>query len=109
MRPVAVRIASRTCVPDELGTARDPRRLGVAVRRIALWQGRSLTVLEADNTALSKGFHAYEAHNCHRWTDGDAALPASLFAGRDGPLEVELHVSCAGLYPLFAAARSEAA
>jgi hypothetical protein len=109
VRPVTVRIASRTCVPDELGTARDPRRLGVAVRRIALWQGRSLTVLEADNTALSKGFHAYEAHNCHRWTDGDAALPASLFAGRDGPLELELHVSCAGLYPLFAPARSEAA
>ena len=33
---------------------------------------------------LSDGYHAFEAANGIRWTDGDAAVPAELFAGMSG-------------------------
>ena len=35
-KPRAIRVRSRSAVPQELGVARDPRRLGVALRRIVL-------------------------------------------------------------------------
>jgi hypothetical protein len=38
-RPDAVRIASRAAVPQELGVARDPRSLRVALRRVVVQQG----------------------------------------------------------------------
>jgi hypothetical protein len=37
-----------------------------------------------------------------RWTDGDAALPASLFKDFDGPMELVLHVGCTLQYSLLA-------
>jgi hypothetical protein len=55
-----VRLVSRAAAPAELGLARDPRVLGVAVRRIELWQGPRVCVLEADDERLVDGFHAYE-------------------------------------------------
>jgi hypothetical protein len=41
---------------------------------------------------LADGFHAYERDNRYRWTDGDAELPAEMFAGFNGPAELVLHV-----------------
>ena len=38
-RPDEVRIASRAAVPQELGVARDPRSLRVALRRVVVQQG----------------------------------------------------------------------
>jgi autotransporter-associated beta strand protein len=44
-RPASeVRVVSRAGVPCELGLARDPRALGVALRRIVLWQGARIRV-----------------------------------------------------------------
>jgi hypothetical protein len=40
---------------------------------------------------VSEGFHAFEADNDLRWTDGDAMLPNALLAGFDGPSEVVAH------------------
>jgi hypothetical protein len=83
-------IASRAAVPQELGQARDPRRLGVAVRRIIIRQGSRSRAVEAEDARLTDGFHAFEADEGWRWTDGAAHLPAALFSGFDGPLEVVL-------------------
>jgi hypothetical protein len=89
----SARIVSRAAAPQELGWARDPRCLGVALRRISVRRGIQLRVIEADDTLLDAGFHAFEADNGFRWTNGDAVLPAGIFAGFSGPLVVELTVA----------------
>jgi hypothetical protein len=99
-----LRVVSRAGSPAELGFARDPRVLGVAVRQIRLWQGTRLRVLDASDPALVEGFHAFEPDNGFRWTDGDAALPATLFADIEGACQLELLVGGAMRYPLFAEA-----
>ncbi len=85
VKPRQVRLVSRAAVPQELGIARDPRMLGVAVRRIVLAQARRQRVIAADAEVLAEAFHAFEPGNGWRWTNGDAALPAELFAGMTGP------------------------
>jgi len=92
--PGSVRIASRAAAPQELGLARDPRSLGVAVRRIFVLCGARSVVMNADDPLLTSGFHAFETDNAFRWTDGDALLPGPLFAGLSGPMTVVLH--CGG-------------
>ena len=99
-----VRVVSRVGAPAELGVARDPRALGVAVRRIALRQGTRFRVIEAADSALAEGFHQYEQEGGLRWTDGDAALPPTLFEDFDGPVELVLHVGATTQYPLLGAA-----
>ena len=92
-RPTQVRIASRAAAPQELGLARDPRVLGVAVGSVTLRQGARSLVLNAADGRLAAGFHGYEPELRLRWTDGDATLPAAVFEGFDGPMQVELHVA----------------
>jgi len=96
-----VRVVSRAGAPAELGLARDPRVLGVAMRRIALRQGARFRLIEAADPALADGFHAFEPDNGLRWTDGDAGLPMALFEGFGGPMELVLHMGCTARYPLF--------
>jgi hypothetical protein len=96
-----VRIVSRAVVPAALGLARDSRRLGVAVSRISLWRGPRLRLIEASDPALEAGFHLFEPESGLRWTDGDALVPTSLFEGLSGPCQLELHVACTTLYPVF--------
>jgi hypothetical protein len=103
-----VRIVSRSGVPQELGLARDARELGVALRRMVLRDGTRLRVIRVDDDRLSHGFHAYEADNRVRWTDGDALLPAALFADAMLPLELELHLGCATRYPADTVVRQAA-
>ena len=74
-KPGAVRVRSRSAVPQELGVARDPRSLGVALRGIVLAQARRQRAVEADATSLIDGYHVFEPANRIRWTDGDAAGP----------------------------------
>jgi hypothetical protein len=91
-KPRHVRLCSRSAVPQELGVARDPRSLGVAVRQLVLAQPQRQRVLEASAASLAEGFHEFEPSNGIRWTDGDAAIPAELFAGmtRSAMLLVQL-------------------
>ena len=84
-RPHSVRLCSHAAVPQELGLARDARPLGVAVRRIALARPGRQRTIAADAPSLRDGFHAFEAALGIRWTDGDATVPAALFADLDGP------------------------
>jgi hypothetical protein len=97
-RPASARLVSRAAAPQELGLARDPRLLGVAVRRIALLHAGRLTAVTADDAALADGFHAFEADNAFRWTDGDAVVPAALFDGMEGPARMEVVVGCTTTY-----------
>ncbi|HVC59311.1 MAG TPA: Hint domain-containing protein [Acetobacteraceae bacterium] len=91
-RPNDVRIISRAAAPAELGLARDPRVLGVALRRIAVRRDTRFRVLEAADPLLAQGFHDFEQDNAFRWTDGDAVLPATLFEGFAGPVELMLRL-----------------
>jgi hypothetical protein len=96
--PEAARIMSRAAIPQELGLARDPRELGVALRRIGVRRGIRLRVVEADDARLNMGFHAFESDNGFRWTTGDAVIPVELFAGFTGPLVIELTVASTMCY-----------
>jgi hypothetical protein len=103
-RPGALRIVSRSGAPQELGFARDPRLLGVAIRRILLRSATRLTVIAAPDRRLSRGFHPYEQDNGWRWTDGDAWLGGELFAWFGDALEVELQLGGTTRYHAMSAA-----
>jgi hypothetical protein len=100
-----VRVVSRAAIPQELGLARDPRSLGVALRRITVSAGCESRVIEAEDKVLEDGFYAFEVDNGFRWTAGDAVLPAALFIGFTGPVELSLHVGCTTHYVVDGAAR----
>ena len=93
-----VRIVSRAAVPQELGLARDPRSLGVALRRVVVRRGTKFRVIEAHDDALAEGFHAFEADNGFRWTDGDALVPAELLSGFATSVEIVLTIACTAHY-----------
>ena len=93
-----VRLCSRAAVPQEFGTARDPRCLGVGIRRIAVRQGTRFRVATAGDAGLTDGFHRFERETGLRWTDGDAALPAALFAGFAGRMELVVDVGATTQY-----------
>jgi hypothetical protein len=101
-RPAELRLVSRAGSPAELGLARDPRLLGVAVRQIRLWRGRRLHVIEASDPCLTDGFHLFETGNGFRWTDGNAMFPASLFEHVRGASVLEVVVASTVNYPLMA-------
>ena len=83
--------------------------LGVAVRRIVLWQGQQANVIEADDPSLRNGFHGYEADNGYRWTDGDAEVPAKFFSGVSGPCTLDIYIAGTVRYPLLQADLPDAA
>jgi hypothetical protein len=97
--PNSVVIVSRAGVPAELGFARDPRRLGVALRRVTIRQGAKFMLVDADDERLTAGFHAYEPAETIRWTDGSAELPIEAFARFDAGAEVAVHLGGATRYP----------
>jgi hypothetical protein len=97
--PKSVVIASREAAPAELGIARDPRSLGVALRQVTVWQGALVVPLDADDDRLTAGFHGYEESDRIRWTDGHAELPITAFAGFGAGAVVTLHLGAATRYP----------
>ena len=97
-----VRIVSREGTPAELGIARDPRSLGVALRQIQIRRGAKVVLIEADNNQLVNGFHGYEPDECLRWTNGDAELPALFISGIGEEAELLLQLAGTTSYPLFA-------
>jgi hypothetical protein len=101
-RPETIRIVFRAGAPAELGLARDNRVIGVALTRIMLCKGARLRLLEADDPSLTDGFHGFEPADGLRWTDGDAAVPAALFEGFGGVMELLLHLAGSTRYPAFA-------
>ncbi|WP_158928780.1 Hint domain-containing protein [Acidisphaera sp. S103] len=96
--PTSVTVASRSGIPSELGIARDPRPLGVALRRVEICQSWKFMFLDADDDRLTAGFHDYEPSNRLRWTDGHAHLPIEAFAQFDSGAEVILYLTGATQY-----------
>ena len=94
------RIVSRIGVPQELGVARDPRKLGVALRRISTWKGAKVSMVDGSDPLLAEGFHPFETDNGFRWTNGSALLPTAIFDAMDDVFEVELHIGCTTTYLL---------
>ncbi len=91
-RPRTARLVSRAAIPQELGKARDPRMLGVAVRRIVLARAQGQSAIEADAALLTDGFHAFEPADGIRWTNGNAVMPKELFVGMHGPGMLIIHL-----------------
>lgn len=100
--PGSVRIVSRAAAPQVLGLTRDPRCLGVALRRVSVRWGDELFVTEADDPRFNEGFHDFEPESWCRWTCGDAALPAELLEGGPGPLQITLTLGGVTRYPVEA-------
>jgi hypothetical protein len=97
--PRTIRIRSRSAVPQDLGVARDPRPLGVAVRQIMLGGPHApMRAARADDARLRDGFHAYEPECGIRWTNGDAAIPAALLTRLTGPLLCTLEIGATTQY-----------
>jgi len=103
-RPTSVVVASRAGVPASLGTVRDPRTLGVALRQVTMRQGARFMLIDADDERLSGGFHGYEPADRLRWTNGAGVLPAGDFARFDAGAEVIVRLGGATQYPLEARA-----
>jgi hypothetical protein len=102
----AVHIVSRAAAPAELGLVRDPRVLGIALRRAVILAGGRHRVIEAVDDRLVEGFHQHEPQLDIRWTDGNATIAAELFDGFDGQVDLMLQVEGSTLY--FAAAERAA-
>ena len=96
--PREVRIVSRASAPAELGLSRDPRLLGIAVRRVAITNGRHRRTIEAWDDCLCAGFHGYEPETDIRWTAGDARLPERLFNGCSGLIDIQIETGGATRY-----------
>jgi hypothetical protein len=97
--PKSVIIGSRAAAPAELGFARDPRCLGVALRRVTIRQGARFMLIDADDERLVAGFHDYEPAENFRWTDGYAELPIQAFARFDEGAQVVVHLGGSTRYP----------
>jgi hypothetical protein len=95
-KPTAVRVVSLANAPQELGLARDPRPLGVALRQIVVTQGKRTQVIGAEDNRLTKGFHEFEVDDGIRWTDGDACA-RRLVRGLHR-MELALHLGCRTTY-----------
>ena len=92
-----------------MGIARDPRSLGVALRRIVAQQGSRFEALTAGDIRLTEGFNGYEAAGDLRWTDGYAALPMKMFAAFDGAIDLILTLAATTRYPDDGEAEARAA
>lgn len=87
-----VRIVSRSAVPAESDPASgDRRRLGVAIAGLAITGGGLALDLLANEPRLADGFHAVESN--HRWTDGNAAVPAALLGLMSGPFILDVRIA----------------
>jgi autotransporter-associated beta strand protein len=98
--PDELRIVSRFGSPAELGIQRDPRPLGVAIRRVAVLGSGQVRAIGFEDETLVDGWHSAESDNGFRWTDGDAAVPPFLFRGIGRPFMVELTVRSTGKYQI---------
>ena len=83
-----VRLVSRSFVPERIDvTTRDGRRLGVPLRGLSAIDGAGIVrSLPIDHASLAEGYSFVQDHEGDRWrwTDGNAVVPAALWAGTTG-------------------------
>lgn len=89
-----VRLASRSFVPEHSDPGcRDGRRLGVPMRHVSVIDETGITrTLPIGSDLLNDGFNFLEgdATDPWRWTDGNAVVPAALWAGCRGPFQLRI-------------------
>jgi hypothetical protein len=89
-----LRLVSRSYAPYLLDPCTgDRRRLGVPLRGLAITDGTGcLRTIAIDDSALTCGFSFVQGRDGGRWrwTDGDAVLPAALWAETRGDLSVAI-------------------
>lgn len=83
-----VRLRSLATQPCALGLGEDTRHLGYLVRGITLLHAGSDRRLAASDLRLLEGFYDDPDDGC--WTNGDAHLPDTWFAGAFGPMLVRI-------------------
>jgi hypothetical protein len=71
-------------------------------------EGSRYRVIDATDERLLDGFHAFEAGGGYRWTDGNAAIAAELYAGFQAPMELVLYVAATTRYLADGVARQAA-
>ena len=90
-----IRIISGFARPTEFGHPEDGRRLGVALLGLSWEQGGATIDTPIDSSAFIDGFqhveHPVTSDRMFRWTNGNAALPPSLFPPWRG--ETRLYLS----------------
>ncbi len=92
-----LRLCSRHGVPSLLGiTPHDHRRLGVALVRLESRQQGVLTCIEHHAPSLAEA-GCYRPESGYCWTDGEALLPARLFAHLEGPFTLTVHTERPGM------------
>jgi hypothetical protein len=107
--PQTIQVMSREGVPAELGIARDPRSLGVALRWLMLRTETKFEVFLASDSRLKIGFHSYEPDGNLRWTNGSATLPTEPLKRFTGEIEVVLSLAGTTKYPDYGEALGQAA
>jgi hypothetical protein len=85
-----VLLRSRHAIPASFQDGGDERRLGVALLGIELASANG-SVRHTPHV-LRGGVHPAEEPG-HRWTKGRATLPAELFDGLDGEIDLAVHVA----------------
>ena len=91
-----VRIVSRSVVPADLDPASgDRRRLGICLSGMSVDDSNIALDLAPDHAGFTAGFHNSEG--THRWTQGDALLPADLTAAMPGGFVLDLKLVRTGL------------
>jgi Hint domain len=94
--PVKLAIASLVSVPSDIDAgSTDGRSLGVCVKSITLKGAHALVRIAHDEPSLAEGYHAAEPG--HRWTAGNATIPAQFLACLSGPLTVEVELAALNL------------
>jgi glycosyltransferase involved in cell wall biosynthesis len=91
-------VRSRTARPIDVMNLPDSRALGIAIDRITVTSERGLQEIGFRNPALERGFHHVESD--HRWTNGFAELPMSIFDGID-VASIGVHVNMNLKYQLL--------
>ena len=78
-----IRIISGCARPADFGHSEDGRRLGVALLGLSWEQGGEMIDTPIDSSAFIDGFqhveHPATSDEMFRWTNGNAAVPPSLF------------------------------
>jgi hypothetical protein len=96
--PEGAQLMSRSASPQELGLARDPRFLGVAVQGITVRQGVRIKRFDMPHSMFGKGFYSFETEEGFRWTNGEATLPSEMFNDFAGPIELLVRVGAIAQY-----------
>ena len=90
-----IRIISGCARPADFGHSEDGRRLGVALLGLSWEQGGEMIDTPIDSSAFIDGFqhveHPATSDEMFRWTNGNAAVPPSLFPPWRG--ETRLYLS----------------